>query len=428
MDTKELIHTYLVNCERRGLSQETIRWYSSYLRAFAVQYPELPTEPEPIEAFIYSYSNGDERRHGAFRTLRAFYNFIEQRIFLDEKLALANPFHKMVPPRRTPKEKWALTLEELRQLLEYPRHSPIIRILLYLLSDTGIRIGEAVSLEAEDIGFDSVKVTGKTGQRIVPISPKVRSMLLTLGPGKLFPHRVHWWSDEVSRAFKEVGLPGSSSTLRHTFCTLFDGSDQSLMAITGHKSFQVVQQYTHRKVDKAKEAHKEHGPMALLYGPEQKTDKPVAAATMDNGNLQLIINLASELGATKEKLKAQPGKDYLANYLTNMPGLPGQLIVTLAKTVYHSILWNLNRELETNYQEALEEIIMPAIVETLMDNGHYKDKPPTKEMTDFVNSVATIVHHLLRCEVAQQLQLANMYRNLAGVDADPSGFNVLPYQ
>jgi len=154
--TQDLVHTYLTHCERRGLSHQTTRWYASYLRSFANQYPELPSKPEPIEEFIYSYNNGDERRHGCFRTLRAFFNFAEHRVFIDEKANIENPFKTIIPPRRTPKERWALTLEELRRLLEYPQHSPVVRTLLYLLADTGIRIGEAVSLTTEDIGFDSV--------------------------------------------------------------------------------------------------------------------------------------------------------------------------------------------------------------------------------------------------------------------------------
>lgn len=300
-NTTDLVHTYLVNCERRGLSPATLRWYGFFLKNFAREYSELPVKPEPIEEFIYSHKTGDERRYGAFRCLRAFYNFVESRVFIEQKLDLVNPFTKILPPRRSPKEKWALNLDELRRLLEYPEHDPIIRTLLYLLADTGIRIGEAASLISDNVFSDSVKVKGKTGERIVPISAKVRAMLIKSGPGKLFPHKPHWWSMEISRAFKEVGLPGTAHTLRHTFCTLFEGSDQSLMQITGHKSFQVVQQYTHKKVEKAKKQHSEHGPLARLYGVNNSQGE--LSNQVNNSTLHTIVELAEELGAAKERIK-----------------------------------------------------------------------------------------------------------------------------
>jgi len=304
--TVDLVQSYLLNCQRRGLSPATLRWYGFFLRNFAKTYPELPQSPEPIEEFIYSHKTGDERRYGAFRCLRAFYNFVESRIFIEHKINFDNPFQRIIPPRRQPKEKWSLNLDELKRLLEYPEHDPIIRTLLYLLADTGVRIGEATSITDGDIGSDSVKVRGKTGERIVPVSAKVREMLLKLGPGKLFPHKTHWWSMEISRAFKEVGLPGTAHSLRHTYCSLFSGTDQSLMTITGHRSFQMLQHYNHRKLEKAKVEHLEHGPLAQIYGTEGEakvTPEVTTQVTPDSSLYQALIELARETGELRERLR-----------------------------------------------------------------------------------------------------------------------------
>ena len=46
--------------------------------------------------------------------------------------------------------------------------------------DTGIRLGEVASLTRVDIGTETLRVIGKVGSRIVPISRSVRDMLLLL--------------------------------------------------------------------------------------------------------------------------------------------------------------------------------------------------------------------------------------------------------
>lgn len=292
----ELVEAYILSCQRRGLSRATIRWYGAFLRTFALKYPELPMAPEPIEEFIAGFLSSQERRCGAFRTLRAFYRFQE-----DREAIVTNPMRKLKMPRMLPKEKAALTLEELRQLLEYPGHKPRVRALLYLLADTGIRIGEVVNLKQEDLHGNTIKITGKTGERIIPISARVRAYLLEIKPeigtGRLFPAASHWWGETVSKAFMAAGIQGTAHLLRHTFCTLFRGSDQSLMQITGHKSFAITQQYTHRKLEKATEEHIRYGPLARLYGA------PIPEQSTPHGEIDIIVKLALELGEARQRIK-----------------------------------------------------------------------------------------------------------------------------
>lgn len=448
MVTIDLVHTYMVNCERRGLSQATIRWYSFFLKNFARLFPELPLSPEPIEEWIYAHKTGDERRYGAFRCLRAFYNFVESRIFIEQKLDLANPFHQIIPPRRSQKEKWALNLEELRRLLEYPEHDPIIRTLLHLLADTGIRIGEAVSVASEDIGADSVRVTGKTGQRIVPISAKVRQMLLQLGPGKLFPHRVHWWGSEVSRAFREVGLPGTAHTLRHTFCTLFDGNDRGLMTITGHKSFQMIQNYSHRKLESAKEQHKEHGPLAKLYGNESTTAAPESAITPEPGTsqmLQAVITLAKELGAAQlQKTEApavsdtqlEPSQESAIIYQAketkpiemSAQGYDGSSELNEARFLFHSAMHRLcflgREELELGGTNDA--------VKFLVSRGYLRGrngKGSRSELKKYINEKAEVILGMLRTRLytaaLQHYSMAKHYGEQCVVKAQPGAFSLI---
>jgi len=305
--TVNMVGAFRTSCEHRGLSQNTLRWYSGVLSSFAREYPELPLVPEPLEAFIASFKTGDERRHGVFRILRTFYNYIA------ERFTHPNPMLKIKPPIVKPKDKYALSLEQLKTLLEYPGHTKMIRALLYLLADTGIRLGEAASLAGKDVHEDCIKVCGKTGERIIPISPTIHDMLLAIMPPsivkdqRLFPHSTWWLSRLVSRAFKAIGLPGSAHTLRHTFVSLFRGSDQSIMTITGHRSHAMIERYSRRKFEKAAEEHAQASPLARLYGNDPKEIFP------QGHTLQAIIELAKELGAAQERVKFLEAK---TNFIT----------------------------------------------------------------------------------------------------------------
>ncbi len=279
--TRRLVNTFLSSCVDRGLSQETLRSYSGILMPFSTSFPELPKTPEDIEHYIGSYQSGDERRFGVYRVLRNFYNFTCSR------LEIKNPMTKVIKPRVSNKAKRALSLEQIHQLLTYPKHNEMIRALLYLLTDTGIRLGEAAGIKAADISGDSLKVKGKTGERIVPISPEVREMLIKIAPlstyknQSLFPVTKLYLCHQVTRAMKAAGLQGfTAHSLRHTFATRWTGSDSALKQITGHKSWAMIDRYKHESDAAAASQHQLHGPLAQLNGvvpatPPVPTARPI---------------------------------------------------------------------------------------------------------------------------------------------------------
>jgi integrase len=292
-DTLTYVNAFLDSCRARGLSRKTLLFYSDYLLKLAQQYPEFPDTPEQLENFICRWTSG-ARRHGAFRSIRAFYNWAEKRY------NTPNPMKAVGAPRVHPTERPALTIDQLRQLLEYPHHRPVIRALLYFLADTGVRIGEAANLTTDDIFPDSVRVKGKTGERIIPISPGVRQMLLELPPGKVFPGLSHWLSELVIKAGKAAGVNVSAHDLRRTFATNWRGSDMSLKYIGGWASWRMVEHYSQRRLDKAQDDHKQFSPVALLNPhTQQKSD----ALAPQPASVDTIIRLAEELGAAKERIK-----------------------------------------------------------------------------------------------------------------------------
>jgi integrase len=235
--------------------------------------PELPTDPEPVEAVIGSYP-GEFRRLGCFRAYRAFYNWTCHRYNLD------NPFSKMRSPKVPKTEKPTLTLDQMKRLLDYPTEKKPVKALLYCLCDLGCRVGEAANLKRSDIGENSVTLTGKTGTRIIPVSPNVREMLLDLKdvdfrgsktkdikPDHIFKVDVQQLSRWVTSAFKHAEIDGfhGAHVLRHTFATLYKGDIMSLRTITGHTNWQMLEHYRHNRLQTAQDQHSQGSPLAQLH-------------------------------------------------------------------------------------------------------------------------------------------------------------------
>ena len=65
---------------------------------------------------------------------------------------------------------------EIRSLLESCR-SPRDELLVVLVLDTGLRLGEVATLKPRDIGEWWLSADGKSGQRQVPVSPEIRCRL-----------------------------------------------------------------------------------------------------------------------------------------------------------------------------------------------------------------------------------------------------------
>lgn len=386
-DTITLVNAFLDNCRARGLSKETLRWYSDFLLKFAAQYPELPDSPEPLEQFIYHFQSSDSRRHGAYRAVRSFYNWCERRYSIN------NPMKATTAPKVKPTERPALTMEQLKKLLEYPYQSNLTKALLFFLADTGCRIGEAATLHSDNIYDNSVKVKGKTGERIIPISHAVREMIIGLGTGLVFKYSNRVLSDRVIKAGRLAGVKVCPHDLRRTFATNWRGSDLSLKYIGGWASWRMVEHYSQRKLDKAQEDHKVHSPVAMINPAATKvpaSGKPPAVE--DAANMDTIIKLAEQLGAAKQT-GSQPARVRVVPELPKEELVPisdllpadwqefPELIETKRRALYYfrCVAFNICDRLAHIYrgyarQGRLNPLNLPYIAKNIDDENDEKEK------------------------------------------------------
>ena len=259
MQTKEAIRLFINSRRAKHLSPDTIRWYKGILELFARDYPTLTLNPEDIESFILNCQAGDERTHGYFRALRAFYRFLHRR------QGIFNPVNMIDPPKRKPKHPRHLTVDELDQLLSFP-HREDIRAALLFLADSGARVGELFNLKKEDLRVTPwgyvADITGKTGSRLVPISNITYRSLMAILP---FHFGIWRFRRLISFAFDDAHIKGSAHTLRHTFGTLWEGDELILQQIMGHAHLSSTILYRHLRTERMSAQHNQFSPLNLVF-------------------------------------------------------------------------------------------------------------------------------------------------------------------
>jgi integrase/recombinase XerD len=288
----------------RGLAEATLSAYRADLLDFAASRgaaENWDTSAETPIKYLSMLATPGRGRRAVLRpttlrrraaSIRGFYRFCytEGLITTD----LAGRFDLPRQPRLLPE---VLTVEEVDHLLsERGDGSPAgirDRALLELLYACGLRISEAVGLDAEDLDLDSalVRVIGKGDrEREVPVGEvaigwlrryvsEVRPGWLALwkgesrhgGPlflsvrGERLDRRRAW--EMLVGAARSAGLKDGISphTLRHSFAThlLEGGADLRIVQeLLGHASINTTQLYTHLTGERIKDVYARAHPRA----------------------------------------------------------------------------------------------------------------------------------------------------------------------
>jgi integrase len=135
----------------RPFSEISVRTYAYYTEWFLGQYGSLTVESLkkaliaiPIEHFA--------KRLKLFQSLTSFAKYLMQEGALDEVYLVQAK--KFKPRRHLPERKITVDQKGLDKLLEACQ-SPLERLIVILLSQTGLRVSEAANLCLEDIDFEN---------------------------------------------------------------------------------------------------------------------------------------------------------------------------------------------------------------------------------------------------------------------------------
>ncbi len=222
--------------------------------------------------------------------LRSFFRFLHR-----EELIAVNPARLVRTPKAPQKSPRFLTVEEVETVLGLPDPETDRglrdRAILELLYASGMRVGELVGLNIEDLSLPErlVRVRGKgRKERLVPFGVKahdaikaylaarrglLRRRRTSLDPGALFLNlrggRISARSVErnLAQYIREsaVLLDVHPHLFRHSFAThlLNRGADlRSIQELLGHESLSTTQKYTHLSIEELMKTYRAAHPRA----------------------------------------------------------------------------------------------------------------------------------------------------------------------
>lgn len=298
-------------CDQRHASPETTRAYESDLAQLGIFLKAIHPDgrapgPEGIDALAVRGYIASLYRHGLdkasiARKLSAVRSFLSH--FVREGLIETNIAELVATPRLAKKLPKDLTVDEIFGLLDRIQGADPAavrdRAVLEFLYATGLRVGELVSLNLDDLDQSAhvVRVLGKGGkERMVPYGGQstraltrwlqtavpyrargnAEAVFLNLRGGRLTDRSVRRILD---RRLSEAAIQGhlSPHALRHSFASHLLGAGADLRAIQellGHSSLSTTQRYTHVSTDALMQVYDRAHPRAHRGGSKAKNHAP----------------------------------------------------------------------------------------------------------------------------------------------------------
>lgn len=277
---RESAAAYLAELARRGASEHTLRNYRSDLEQFANYFEPAGAEPPEIEqldlpsmrewlASLYDRKLADVSVRRNLAAVRGLFKFLRQEGVLETNVAarLRTPKAKQRLPEVMSAEKTNRLIDavEAGEPVEKPSRERDLAM-LELLYGCGIRVGELVGVDLDDIdlGEGWLRVRGKGNkERQVPVPERAAAAVERYLAVRRVPFeeralflnsRNRRLTDrQVRRLVKFYALvvTGDSSvhphSFRHAYAThlLNDGADlRSIQELLGHARLSTTQKYT----------------------------------------------------------------------------------------------------------------------------------------------------------------------------------------
>ena len=297
MNIQDYISEYLLHIgKERNYSQKTVENYELSLRHFfeflEKEFPEGVEELQCIDIVVLrSFVAGlvdagydPATIHLKVSALRAFFKFLFSRGIVE-----ANPARHIKLPRKPKKLPSFLDLVQVSDALKLPDCDKPAGIrdiaIMELLYATGIRRGELIGLNLQDVDLRQMRITvfGKgRKERIVPFGESAKKALeeyLSIGRSALAKSSTEkaLFLNNRGRRLSPISLTAvvkkylshvtdgkkSPHVLRHTFAThlLEMGADlMSIKELLGHEDIGTTQIYTHTTMEFLREVYRKAHP------------------------------------------------------------------------------------------------------------------------------------------------------------------------
>jgi integrase/recombinase XerD len=311
--TAALIELYRSRLKATGRSLKTISWYSEILlRYFAfLEKAKLLKSVNKLgkvelEKYILhlqqarKWSNRSPGKEygklsafsiqGHVRAIKCFWGWL-----LEEGHIEKNPLTKFPLPRVPKNLISIMTVDHVKQLLKTLDKNTSLGIrnylILILLLDTGLRIGELVNIKLSDIDTvqGSIRVTGKGQKQRFTFFSKyvrkelnkylknIRTTLCQVNSPYLFPEKDggHLAINAIQQALRRIKQKAGLQDIkchphifRHTFATSFiskGGGALALKDLLGHESLQTTQKYVHLQPEDLQKEHAKYTPLDDIF-------------------------------------------------------------------------------------------------------------------------------------------------------------------
>ena len=298
MKIKEAARMFMDRCTALNLADGTVAWYGRILDDLTAHQSARSIEelaaitPAGLRDFVADLRRRGQASatvHGAYGALRCAFRFWQR----EGELA-ANPMALVERPKRERVLIRPMSPDQASRLLDQPDAKTMEglrdRAIMMIMLDSGLRVSEAISLEANRIEWLNCTLTvmGKgRKERSVPFSSRTCQTMLDYarkrGQGRvqapqffLGPRGRPLDRSGVRKAVagygRQAGIEGvrvSPHTLRHTFAVLYirNGGDSfSLQEILGHSTLEMTRRYVNFARQDVAEQHKKFSPMESLAG------------------------------------------------------------------------------------------------------------------------------------------------------------------
>jgi len=179
------VESYITLRRSLGYSfQKQAATLRALVRYVEVEQLDGPLTRDMALTFVFSWpgtANGRAIRHGVVRRFCEYLSIYEPRTEALDPRAL--PRSRAIPPQRivTDDELGSLMAACRRVSPDYPERAPVLTALAGLLASTGLRSGEALRLDRDDVdlagGVLHIRKTKFRKDRLVPVHPTTLTVL-----------------------------------------------------------------------------------------------------------------------------------------------------------------------------------------------------------------------------------------------------------
>jgi integrase len=246
----------------RGTRSEVVR--AGQIKCLKKYLPNVPLED--LSTMTIDKMAYDMGKEYAPNTISGILSVLTRTIKVYQRYGLITKAPLVTAPRTVNKSLVTLQAsEEPLVLAALQKTSQEACDLVTVYLDTGCRKMELLSLKGRDVDLlrGTIAVDGKTGPRVIPLTPRALQILTRRCTGRSGDLRVWSLSTTMLRRRFDAALKTARvrhmtiHDLRHSFCTRLSERNVSpflIQKLAGHKSITTTQRYTHVNAASLQEA------------------------------------------------------------------------------------------------------------------------------------------------------------------------------